>query len=133
MKKPTNADEMRLLLLDYIDALLAGSIKGIKLEHEKEEPDAEKLATETGKLMEQIARFSPNEYQVVLTGISILYKENRETATERCYALFWRVQQMKSASEQLSHCYDMLRMLDAASGRSTVGFMPGPFPPLATI
>lgn len=131
MNKPKNADEMRELLLDYIDALLYGSIKGIKLEHAEEATDVEKVADEAGKLLEQLTQFKPSEYKIILNGISILYKENRETATERCYALFWRVQQMRSAHEQLNHCYDMLCMLDTATGKQAVGFAGRMLPPFA--
>lgn len=42
MNKPTNAVEMRELLLDYIDALLLGGIPKVELDPPKEEADIEK-------------------------------------------------------------------------------------------
>ena len=46
MNKPTNATEMRELLLDYIDALLLGGIPKVEFDAPKEEPDVEKAAAE---------------------------------------------------------------------------------------
>lgn len=55
--------------------------------------------------------------ELLLDGISILYGENRGTATERCYALFWEVQKMQSVSGQLEKCFGMLRMLDCVTNK----------------
>lgn len=121
MKKPTNATEMRELLLDYIDALLLGGIPKVEFDVPKEEPDVEKAAAELAEAVKKFERLHKDEYQLMLNGISILYGENRKTATERCYALFWEVQKMQSVTGQLEKCYAMLRVLDCATNKSRTG------------
>ena len=117
MNKPTNATEMRELLLDYIDALLLGGIPKAEFDAPKEEPDIEKAAAELAELAKKLERLHSDEYQLMLNGVSILYGENRETATERCYALFWEVQKMQSVTGQLEKCYAMLQMLDCVTNK----------------
>lgn len=95
MNKPTNATEMRELLLDYINALLLGGIPKAEFDAPKEEPDIERAAAELAELAKKLERLRSDEYQLMLNGVSTLYGENRETATERCYALFWEVQKMQ--------------------------------------
>lgn len=117
MYKPTNAIEMRKLLLDYIDALLLGGIPKVELDPPKEEADIEKTAVELAELAKKVESLHTDEYRLLLDGISILYGENRETATERCYALFWEVQKMQSVTGQLEKCYAMLQMLDCVTNK----------------
>lgn len=117
MYKPTNAIEMRKLLLDYIDALLLGGIQKVELDPPKEEADIEKTAVELAELAKKVESLHTDEYRLLLDGISILYGENRETATERCYALFWEVQKMQSVTGQLEKCYAMLQMLDCVTNK----------------
>lgn len=125
MNKPTNAVEMRELLLDYIDALLLGGIPKVELDPPKEEADIEKTAVELAELAKKVESLHTDEYRLLLNGVSILYGESRKTATERCYALFWQVQQMKSVSGQLEKCYAMLQMLDFVTNktRSSLGLL----------
>ncbi len=117
MNKPANAGEMRELLLDYIDALLLGGIPNAEFNAPKEEPDIEKAAAELAELAKKLERLHSDEYQLMLNGVSILYGENRKTATERCYALFWETQKMQSVTGQLEKCYAMLQMLDCATNK----------------
>lgn len=117
MNKPANAGEMRELLLDYIDALLLGGIPKAKLDAPKEEPDVEKAAAELAETVKNFKGLHRGEYQLMLSGISILYGENRKSATERCYALFWEIQKMQSVTGQLEKCYAMLQMLDCATNK----------------
>lgn len=117
MNKPTNAVEMRELLLDYIDALLLGGIPKVELDPPKEETDIEKTAVELADLAKKVESLHTDEYQLLLNGVSILYGEKRKTATERCYALFWEVQKMQSVTGQLDKCYLMLQMLDCATNK----------------
>lgn len=117
MNKPTNATEMRELLLDYIDALLLGGIPKAEFDAPKEEPDIERAAAELAELAKKLERLRSDEYQLMLHGVSTLYGENRETATERCYALFWEVQKMQSVTGQLEKCYAMLQMLDCVTNK----------------
>lgn len=115
MPKPKNAKEMKGLLLDYIDALLLGGIPKMNLEMQREEPDMEKLATEMVTVAWKANNLAPDEFGVMLEGVRLLYSEDRENATERCYALFWKVQQMQSVTEQLKRCYEMLQILDCVT------------------
>ena len=117
MNKPTNATEMRELLLDYIDALLLGGIPKVEFDAPKEEPDVEKAAAEMAETVKNFKGLRRDEYQLLLSGVSILYGEKRKTATERCYALFWEVQKMQSVTGQLDKCYLMLQMLDCATNK----------------
>lgn len=117
MNKPTNATEMRELLLDYIDALLLGGIPKVEFDAPKEEPDVEKAAAEMAETVKNFKGLRRDEYQLLLNGVSILYGEKRKTATERCYALFWEVQKMQSVTGQLDKCYLMLQMLDCATNK----------------
>lgn len=117
MNKPTNAVEMRDLLLDYIDALLLGGIPKAELDPPKEEADIEKTAVELAELAKKVESLHTDEYRLLLNGVSILYGENRKTATERCYALFWEVQKMQSVTGQLEKCYAMLQMLDCVTNK----------------
>lgn len=125
MDKPKDAKEMRELVLTYIDALLHGGIPKIKLGEPKEAPDVEKTASELYAILERVKGLRTDEYQTMLNGISLLYGADRESATDRCYDLFYQVQQMDSVTGQLSRCYDMVRMLDYATGKSSIGMMPG--------
>lgn len=125
MSKPKDAKEMRELVLTYIDALLHGGIPKIKLDEPKEAPDVEKTASELYATLEKMKGLRVDDYHTMLSGISMLYGANRESATERCYDLFYQVQQMDSVTGQLSRCYDMVRMLDYATGKSSIGMMPG--------
>lgn len=124
MNKPTNATEMRELLLDYIDALLLGGIPKAEFDAPKEEPDIERAAAELAELAKKLERLRSDEYQLMLNGVSTLYGENRETATERCYALFWEVQKMQSVTGQLEKCYLMLQMLDGVTNKSKSSIAP---------
>lgn len=117
MNKPTNAIEMRELLLDYIDALLLGGIPKAEFDAPKEEPDIERAAAELAELAKKLERLRSDEYQLMLNGVSTLYGDNRETETERCYALFWEVQKMQSVTGQLEKCYAMLQMLDCVTNK----------------
>lgn len=117
MNKPTNATEMRELLLDYIDALLLGGIPKVEFDAPKEEPDVEKAAAEMAETVKNFKGLRRDEYQLLLNGVSILYGEKRKTATERCYALFWEVQKMQSVTGQLDKCYLMLQMLDCTTNK----------------
>lgn len=108
---------MRELLLDYIDALLLGGIPKAEFDAPKEEPDIERAAAELAELAKKLERLRSDEYQLMLHGVSTLYDENRETATERCYALFWEVQKMQSVTGQLEKCYAMLQMLDCVTNK----------------
>ena len=128
MNKPTNAVEMRELLLDYIDALLLGGIPKVELDPPKEEADIEKTAVELAELAKKAESLHTDEYRLLLDGISILYGENRGTATERCYALFWQVQQMQSVSGQLEKCFGMLRMLDYVTNKTRMSLWPSAAP-----
>lgn len=126
MSKPKDANEMRELVLTYIDELLHGVIRWIKLDEPKEAPDVEKTASELYATLEKMKGLRVvDDYHTMLSGISMLYGANRESATERCYDLFYQVQQMDSVTGQLSRCYDMVRMLDYATGKSSIGMMPG--------
>lgn len=127
MDKPKDAKEMRELVLKYIDALLQGGIPKIKLDEPKEAPDVEKTASELYAMLEKVKGLRVDDYQVMLSGISLLYGADRESATERCYDLFYQVQQMDSVTGQLSRCYDMVRMLDYANGKLSIGMTPGIF------
>ena len=125
MNKPKDAKEMRELVLTYIDKLLEGGIPKIELKKKKEEPDIEKTASELYAMMEKVKGLRADEYQTMLSGISLLYGADRESATDRCYDLFYQVQQLDSVTGQLTRCYDMVRMLDYATGKSSIGMMPG--------
>ena len=125
MSKPKDAKEMRELVLTYIDALLQGGIPKIKLEEPKEAPDIEKTATELYAMLEKVKGLRADDYQTMLSGISLLYGADRESATVRCYELFYQVQQLDSLTGQLSRRYDMVRMLDYATGKASIGMMPG--------
>ena len=125
MSKPKDAKEMRELVLTYIDALLQGGIPKIKLEEPKEAPDIEKTATELYAMLEKVKWLRADDYQTMLSGISLLYGADRESATVRCYELFYQVQQLDSLTGQLSRRYDMVRMLDYATGKASIGMMPG--------
>ena len=126
MDKPKDAKEMRELVLTYIDALLHGGIPKIKLDEPKEAPDVEKTASELYAMLEKVKGLRVvDDYHTMLSGISLLYGADRESATERCYDLFYQVQQMDSVTGQLSQCYDMVRMLDYATGKSSIGMLPG--------
>ena len=125
MSKPKDAKEMRELVLTYIDALLQGGIPKVKLEEPKEAPDIEKTATELYAMLEKVKGLRADDYQIMLSGISMLYGADRESATVRCYELFYQVQQLDSVTGQLSRCYDMVRMLDCATGKSSIGMLPG--------
>lgn len=110
---------MRELLLDYIDALLLGGIPKAELAAPKDEADIEKsAAAELAEVVKRFESLRTNEYQLLLNGVSILYGENRKTATERCYALFWEVQKMQSVTGQLEKCYAILQMLDCVTNKS---------------
>lgn len=125
MNKPTNATEMREHLLDYIDALLLGGIPKAELAAPKNEEDIERsAAAELAEVMKSLERMRTNEYQLLLHGVEILYGENRKTATERCYALFWEVQKMQSVTGQLDKCYLMLQMLDGVTNKSKSSIAP---------
>lgn len=126
MSKPKDAKEMRELVLTYIDELLHGVIRWIKLDEPKEAPDVEKTASELYATLEKMKGLRVvDDYHTMLSGISLLYGADRESATERCYDLFYQVQQMDSVTGQLSRCYDMVWMLDYATGKSSIGMMPG--------
>lgn len=125
MDKPKCAKEMRELVLKYIDALLQGGIPKIKLGEPKEAPDVEKTASELYAMLEKVKGLRVDDYQTMLSGISLLYGADRESATERCYALFYQVQQLDSVIGQLTRCYDMVQMLDYATGKSSIGMLPG--------
>lgn len=125
MQKPKNAKEMKGLLLDYIDALLLGGIPKMNLDIQREEPDMEKLATEMSTVARMVTRFVPDEFGVMLEGVRLLYSEDRENATERCYAMFWQVQQMQSVTGKLKRCYEMLQILNFATGEWRTGMYPG--------
>ena len=125
MSKPKDAKEMRELVLKYIDALLQEAIPKIKLDEPKEAPDVEKTASELYATLEKVKGLRVDDYQTMLSGISLLYGADRESATARCYDLFYQVQQMDSVTGQLSRCYDMVRMLDYATGKSSIGMLPG--------
>ena len=76
------------------------------------------IAAKNGELPpKKRERRRSDEYQLMLHGVSTLYGENRETATERCYALFWEVQKMQSVTGQLEKCYAMLQMLDCVTNK----------------
>lgn len=125
MNKPTNATEMRELLLDYIDALLLGGIPKAELAAPKNEEDIEKsAAAELAEVVKSLERMRTNEYQLLLRGVEILYGEKRKAATERCYALFWEVQKMQSVTGQLEKCYLMLQMLDGVTNKSKSSIAP---------
>ena len=68
--------------------------------------------------------------QLMLEGISVLYGEHRETATERCYALFWQIQQLKSVQGQLERCFALLWVLNMATAKSSTGLFASPFAPM---
>lgn len=122
MIKPKDANEMRELLLDYIDALLLGGIPKAELAAPKDEADIERsAAAELAEVVKRMESMRTNEFQLLLNGVSILYSENRKTATERCYALFWEVQKMQSVTGQLEKCYAMLQMLDRVTNKSKSG------------
>lgn len=125
MSKPKNAKEMRELVLVYIDELLQRGIPKIELKKPKEEPDIEKTATELYAMLDKMKGLHEDDYKTMLDGISLLYGAEQETATERCYDLFYQVQQMDSILVQLSRCYAMVQMLDYATGKSSIGMMPG--------
>lgn len=125
MSNPKNAKEMRELVLAYINELLLRGIPKIELKKPKEEPDIEKTASELYATLEKMKGLREDDYQTMLNGISLLYGADRETATERCYDLFYQVQQLDSVTGQLSRCYDMVRMLDYATGKSSIGMLPG--------
>ena len=125
MSKPKDAKEMRELVLKYIDALLQGGIPKIKLDEPKEAPDVEKTASELYAILEKVKGLRVDDYQTMLSGISLLYGADRESATARCYDLFYQVQQLDSVTGQLTRCYDMVRMLDYATGKSSIGMLPG--------
>ena len=127
MSKPKDAKEMRELVLKYIDALLQGGIPKIKLDEPKEAPDVEKTASELYAMLEKVKGLRVDDYQTMLSGISLLYGADRESATERCYDLFYQVQQLDSVTGQLTRCYDMVWMLDYATGKSSIGMLPGIF------
>lgn len=127
MSKPKDAKEMRELVLKYIDALLQGGIPKIKLDEPKEAPDVEKTASELYAMLEKVKGLRVDDYQTMLSGISLLYGADRESATDRCYDLFYQVQQLDSVTGQLTRCYDMVRMLDYATGKSSIGVLPGIF------
>ena len=125
MSNPKNAKEMRELVLVYIDELLRRGIPKIKLEEPKVEPDIEKTASELYATLEKMKGLREDDYQTMLNGISLLYVADRESTTERCYDLFYQVQRMDSITVQLSRCYAMVQMLDYATGKSSIGMMPG--------
>lgn len=133
MSKPKDANGMRELLLDYIDALLLGGIPKAELAAPKDEADIERSATaELVEVVKRLESMRTNEFQLLLNGVSILYSENRKTATERCYALFWEVQKMQSVTGQLEKCYAMLQMLDRVTNKSNSGsgLLASPFAPM---
>lgn len=127
MRKPKDAPEMRKLLIDYIDALLLGGIPKLALDAPAEEQSVEESAAEMASAVKRMGFTGRSEFQLMLEGISILYSEHRETATERCYALFWRIQQMQSVQGQLERCFEMLRMLNMATGKANAGLFTSPF------
>lgn len=121
MSKPKDANEMRELLLDYIDALLLGGIPKLALDASAEEQSVEESAAEMALAVKKMGLTGRSEFQLMLEGISILYGEDRKIATERCYALFWEVQKMQSVTGQLEKCYAMLQMLDRVTSKSSSG------------
>ncbi len=129
MSKPKDANEMRELLIDYIDALLLGGIPKLVLDALAEELSVEDSAAEMAAAVKRSV-MGKSEFQLALEGISILYGEHRETATERCYALFWQIQQMKTVREQLELCFAMLRVLNMATAKSSTGLFASPFAPM---
>lgn len=126
MSKPKDANEMRELLIDYIDALLLGGIPKLALDYPAEEQSVEESAAEMASAVKRMGLTGRSEFQLMLEGISILYGEHRETATERCYALFWQVQQMKTVRGQLELCFAMLRVLNMATAKSNTGLFTSP-------
>lgn len=91
----------------------------------KDEADIERSATaELVEVVKRLESMRTNEFQLLLNGVSILYSENRKTATERCYALFWEVQKMQSVTGQLEKCYLMLQMLDGVMNKSKSSIAP---------
>lgn len=134
MSKPKDANEMRELLLDYIDALLLGGIPKAELAAPENEEDIERsAAAELTEMVKSFERLRTNEYQLLLDGVAILYKENRKSATERCYALFWEVQKMQSVTGQMEKCYAMLRMLDTVTGKENIPSAISPLSNMCTI
>lgn len=134
MSKPKDANEMRELLLDYIDALLLGGIPKAELAAPKDEADIERsAAAELAEVVKRMESMRTNEFQLLLNGVSILYSENRKTATERCYALFWEVQKMQSVTGQMEKCYAMLRMLDTVTGKEKIPSAISPLSNMCTI
>lgn len=127
MSKPKNANEMRELLIDYIDALLLGGTPNLALDSTAEEQSVEESAAEMASAVKRMGLTGRSEFQLMLEGISILYDEHRETATERCYALFWQIQQMKSVRGQLERCFALLRVLNMATAKSSAGPFTTPF------
>lgn len=127
MSKPKDASEMRELLLDYIDALLLGGIPKLALDAPAEDQSVEESAAEMALAVKRMGLTGRSEFQLMLEGISILYGENRKTATERCYALFWQIQKMRSVQGQLERCFAMLRLLNMATEKSSAGLFTTPF------
>ena len=127
MSKPKDANEMRKLLIDYIDALLLGGIPKLALDAPAEEQSVEESAAEMASAVKRMGFTGRSEFQLMLEGISILYDEHRETATERCYALFWQIQQMQSVRDQLDRCFALLRVLNMETGKSSAGLFASPF------
>ncbi len=121
MNTVKDAHEMRELLIDYIDALLLGGIRKLALDAPAEELSVEDSAAEMASAVKRMSIMGRSEFQLMLEGISILYSEHRETATERCYALFWRIQQMQSVQSHLERCFALLRVLNIETGKSSAG------------
>lgn len=130
MSKPKDANEMRELLIDYIDALLLGGIPKLALDPPVEEQSVEESAAEMANAVKRMGLTGRPEFQLMLEGISVLYGEHRETATERCYALFWQIQQLKSVQGQLERCFALLRVLNMATAKSSTGLFASPFAPM---
>ena len=100
MNKPTNATEMRELLLDYIDALLLGGIPKAEFDAPKEEPDIEREAAELAELAKKLERLRCTAYRpcTARTG------KPRRIAAMRCFGKSRRCSLLPDSWRNATRC-----------------------------
>ena len=108
MKKATTRDEMKNLLLTYINELLKIAIER-KSEDPEEEADKEPFAWMLGKINPEYRRTG---YMAETAGTRQLYMCGWEKeATERANQMFEKIQQDENIDNQMQDCYKLVEMI----------------------
>ncbi len=112
MGKPTTRDELKNLLLSYINELLKIAID----QHVEEEINYDDEKTSWYRAIERISPYlGRSGYRAELEGIKRMYIcECDRSATELGNQMFEKIQQDENISHQMQDCYALLDMLREA-------------------